>query len=234
MIMGGRGESHGSGGGATVAPMSSKGRRAGEALDRSSRRDARRAELLDAAVEAIRSTGPSATMDQLARSGGVTKPILYRHFGDRDGLITAIAAQFADDLMGEVVAPLTTDATPRELLRSTIDAYVAFIERDPNLYRFLVQQGPDRAERLTSISHLVDSIAKQVAQIIGARLADAGRDTGPAVAWAYGIVGLVHQAGDWWVDDQTMTRSHLVDHLTTLLWDGISGSAGPPGSNGAA
>lgn len=184
-------------------------------------------------MEAIRELGPAATMDQLARSGGVTKPILYRHFGDRDGLITAIAAKYADDLMGEVLAPLTTDATARELLRSTIDAYVAFIERDPNLYRFLVQQASERGGRPTSISHLVDSIAKQVAQIIGARLTDAGRDSGPAVAWAYGIVGLVHQAGDWWVDDQTMTRSHLVDHLTTLLWDGINGSAGPTGSNGA-
>lgn len=184
-------------------------------------------------MEAIRTIGPNATMDQLARSGGVTKPILYRHFGDRDGLITAIAAQYADDLIGEVVAPLTTDATARELLRSTIDAYVAFIERDPNLYRFLVQQAPERGGRPTSISHLVDSIAKQVAQIIGGRLTEAGRDSGPAVAWAYGIVGLVHQAGDWWVDDQTMTRSRLVDHLTTLLWDGINGSGGPTASNGA-
>lgn len=219
--------------GATVVAMTSERRRAGDALERSDRRDARRTELLQAAVEAIRTTGPGATMDQLARAGGVTKPILYRHFGDRDGLITAIAARFADDLMGEVVAPLTTDATARELLRSTIDAYVAFIERDPNLYRFLVQHPPDRLDRATSISHLVDSIARQVAQIIGERLAEVGRDTGPAVAWAYGIVGLVHQAGDWWVDDQTMSRHRLVDHLTTLLWDGLSGSTGPTDGDAA-
>jgi AcrR family transcriptional regulator len=203
--------------------------RAGEPRQRADRRALRRTELLEAAVEAIRAQGPGATMEQLANAGGVTKPILYRHFGDRDGLITAIAERFAVDLMSEIAAPLTAEATGRELLRSTIDAYVAFIERDPDLYRFLVQQAPGRAERLTSISALVDNIARQVAQILRERLGSAGRDTGPAVAWAYGIVGLVHQAGDWWVDDQTMTRAQLVDQLTMLLWDGISGSGEPEG-----
>jgi AcrR family transcriptional regulator len=200
--------------------------RAGEPLERADRRAVRRTALLEAAVEAIRAQGPGVTMEQLAKAGGVTKPILYRHFGDRDGLITAIADRYATDLMSEIVAPLMAEATGRELLRSTIDAYVRFIERDPNLYRFLVQHPPERGERLTSISALVDNIARQVAQILGQRLADAGRDTGPAVAWAYGIVGLVHQAGDWWVDDQTMHRERLVDYLILLLWDGIGGSAG--------
>ena len=64
------------------------------------------------------------------------------------------------------------------------------------------------------------------------RLRLAGRDPGAALPWAYGIVGLVHQAGDWWVDDQTMTRDALVDDLVTLLWDGL-GSSPASGSGGA-
>ena len=54
----------------------------------------------------------------------------------------------------------------------------------------------------------------------------AGRDTGAAVPWAYGIVGLVHQAGDWWVDDQTMSRERFLAYLVDLLWDGLAGTAG--------
>jgi AcrR family transcriptional regulator len=162
-------------------------------------------------------------MEQLAKAGGVTKPILYRHFGDRDGLITALAERYGNDLMASVQAPLLTAASePRQLLVSTIDAYVAFIERDPNLYRFLIRQVPDRGAGLPSINALVEGISKQVAIVLGEQLRAAGRDSGAAVPWAFGIVGLVHQAGDWWLDDQTMSRDRLVEYLASLLWDGLA------------
>ncbi|MEO7428405.1 MAG: TetR/AcrR family transcriptional regulator [Acidimicrobiales bacterium] len=191
---------------------------------RDERRDERRGDLLDAAIAAIRTIGPGATMEQLARAGGITKPILYRHFGDRDGLIGAIAARFSSDLLTSVTTPLAADADARELLRSTVDAYVGFIERDPNLYRFMIQHPQERAGGMEPVASLVDLIAKQVALVAGSRLREAGRDSGAAVPWAYGIVGLVHQAGDWWVDDQTMTRAALVDYLVSLLWDGLAGA----------
>jgi len=203
-------------------------RRAGGPDERADRRAERRAQLLGAAVGAIRQLGAGATMEQLAKAGGVTKPILYRHFGDRDGLITAIAERFSTDLLTSVTTPLAAHATAREVLRSTIDSYVGFIERDPNLYRFMVQHAPERGEGFSQISSLVDLIAKQVALVTDERLRLAGRDTGAAVAWAYGIVGLVHQAGNWWVDDQTMSRDTLVNYLVALLWDGLGAAPAPP------
>ena len=36
----------------------------------------------------------------------------------------------------------------------------------------------------------------------------------------------MHQAGDWWVDDQTMTRETLVNYLVSLLWDGLNAAQG--------
>jgi AcrR family transcriptional regulator len=210
------------------APMTDR-RGAGGPRERDDRRAERRTQLLEAAVGAIRQIGPGVTMEQLAKAGGVTKPILYRHFGDRDGLISAIAEQFSTDLLTSVTTPLAADATARELLRSTVDSYVSFIERDPNLYRFMVRHPPERGEGLTQINSLVDLIARQVAVVAGERLRQAGRDSGAAVPWAYGIVGLVHQAGDWWVDDQTMSRETLVNYLVALLWEGLDGAPPPTG-----
>jgi len=201
--------------------MSGDRARSSRPLERDDRRAERRTQLLDAAVTAIREQGAGATMEQLAKAGGVTKPILYRHFGDRDGLISAIAESFSADLLTSVTTPLGADATGRELLHSTVDSYVAFIERDPNLYRFMVQNLSQRGEGLNQITSLIDLIAKQVALVVGERLRRAGQDSGAAVPWAYGIVGLVHQAGDCWVDDQTMSRDTLVGYLVSLLWDGL-------------
>ncbi len=194
---------------------------------RDGRRAERRTQLLDAAVDAIRRVGPGVTMEQLAKAGGVTKPILYRHFGDRDGLIRAIAERFSTDLITSVTTPLATDATARELLRSTVDSYVGFIEREPNLYRFMVQHPPERRDDGPTLSSLVDLIAKQVAVVAEDRLRQAGRSTDAAMPWAYGIVGLVHQAGDWWVDEPTISRQELVGHLVSLLWDGLGGAQVP-------
>jgi AcrR family transcriptional regulator len=205
--------------------VSSEPRPAAGAVGRTDRRTERRTQLLDAAVEEIRRVGPSATMEQLAKAGGVTKPILYRHFGDREGLIQAIAERFSRDLLTSVTQPLTADSDARDLLHSTVDSYVAFIERDPNLYRFMVRQPPER-DGAAPMSSLVELIARQVAQVAGDRLRAAGRDSGAAVPWAYGIIGLVHQAGDWWVDDQTMSRETLVGYLVSLLWDGLGTAQG--------
>jgi hypothetical protein len=103
---------------------------------------------------------------------------------------------------------------------------VAFIERDPNLYRFLTKHPTAHAVGPAAMSSLLDLIARQVAMVAEERLRAAGRDSGAAVPWAYGIVGLVHQAGDWWVDDQTMSRDTLVSYLVALLWDGLNAARG--------
>ena len=165
-------------------------------------------------------------MEQLAKAGGVTKPILYRHFGDRDGLIQAIAERFSTDLLTSVTTPLTADcrrprpaALHRRLLRGL---HRARPEPLP-----VHDAAAARAHRgLASMGSLIDLIARQVAQVAGERLRAAGRDSGAAVPWAYGIIGLVHQAGDWWVDDQTMSRETLVSYLVSLLWDGLNAAQG--------
>lgn len=199
--------------------------------DRSARRAARRTELLDAAVRAIRRDGPSVSMDVIAAEAGVTKPIVYRHFGDRVGLASALAEQFGAALVAELDDALGRDLPPDQLLRATIDAYLAFVERDPHLYNFLVGRlgapvGSDLA------NGLITQVGSRVALVLGEQLRALGIDSGPAEVWAFGIVGMVHMAGDWWLERQTMTRTRLVDDITALLWNGLGSLAGTPREEG--
>lgn len=203
-------------------------------MARSERRLERRNQLLGAAIDEIRVVGPGATMEQLAKAGGVTKPILYRHFGDRDGLIDAIAERFGAELLISVTEPLLTAEQPREILDATIGSYVAFLEREPFLYGFLVEQPSGRSESRSPVGALVDVIARQIAIVTGERLAAAGRDTGPALPWAYGIVGLVHQSSHWWLREQTMSRERFVSYLTDLLWNGLANEAADEAGEAAA
>jgi AcrR family transcriptional regulator len=190
--------------------------------DRTVRRAARRAELLEAAVRAIRRDGPMVSMDVIAGEAGVTKPIVYRHFGDRVGLASALADQFGAALVAELDEALTQDLPPEQLLRATIDTYLAFVERDPHLYSFLV--GRLGAPVGTDVANgLVGQVGARVTLVLGEQLRNLGIDSGPSEAWAFGIVGMVHLAGDWWLERRTMTRARLVDDITALLWNGLGG-----------
>lgn len=154
-------------------------------------------------------------METIAAEAGITKPIIYRHFGDRDGLIAAIGERFVIELFERLSVAFERDAPPEEMLAETIDAFVGLIERDTNVYRFLMQQGPVGGQQL-----LAALIAQQVASVLVERL---GPDIDPAAAtvWASGMVGMVHFAGDQWVERPTVSRDEIVRHLTTLLWHGL-------------
>ncbi len=190
-------------------------------LARSTRHTDRREELLDAAVAGIRKHGPAASMDQLAAEAGITKPILYRHFGDRAGLARAVADRFANELEAELGAAITQDTNDaRSVLAGTIEAFVGYIERDPALYRFLVQPGTDAA---VDLSGFLDRISNNVAYVIGEQLRATGRDSGGAEVIARGVVSFVYAAGDWWVDRRTMPRAQLVSYVTDFLSTGSNG-----------
>jgi AcrR family transcriptional regulator len=186
------------------------------------RRSARREAFLEAAVTVIRRDGAGASMESIARQAGVTKPILYRVFGDREGLLIALGDQFAAELVQGLEAVLGSDDDARSTLRRGIAAYIDLVDRDLHIYRFLTA-------RLSTELHgptggFVEQIARSISVVMGEHMRAEGVDSGAAEPWSYGLVGLVHMAGDWWIERRTMPKERLVEYLVTLLWDGL-GSA---------
>ena len=57
--------------------------------------------------------------------------------------------------------------------------------------------------------------------LIASGLRRTGADTAAAPAWGYALMGAVFMAADWWVDTHALSRAELVDHLTSLLWEGM-------------
>jgi len=180
-------------------------------------------------MRAIQAEGEDVSMDTIAAEAGITKPILYSHFGDKAGLAEALAEQFAAVLTELLTQMVDRSGPPRETLVSAIDAYVSLIEAQPRLYRFLANgHVAGQGQR-----QLIDELAAMVSRELGERLRAAGADSGGAEPWAYAIVGMVDLTASWWLDRKTMSRSDLVDYLTKLVWDGLGvsglGSVRPAG-----
>jgi AcrR family transcriptional regulator len=182
------------------------------------RRTRRRNELLDVADRVVQARGPGVSMDEIAAEAGITKPILYRHFGDKEGLYEALTQRYVDEL-ASAIRPAVRAEEPRERLAAAIDAYLAYVEREPERYRFLLHAGeqPRTAPILADFrrSHIA-SCAFTAAE----NLQRAGLDPGFAEPWAQCVNGMVRAAGSSWLETRSLPREKLVQYLTTILWDG--------------
>jgi AcrR family transcriptional regulator len=196
---------------------------------------ARRDQLLAAAVAAIEAEGAQVTMTRMAAEAGVTKPVLYRYFGDRRGVYEAVAAVFAAGLLAELRGALAQGGSPRRLLASALDTYLAYVERQPEVYRFLTRRLPaETASGHETVIGFVHRIAADVAGVLSERLRAAKVDAVHADLLAFGITGMVQLAGERWQERATMRRDEVVHHLTDLLWNGLARveGSGPTAADG--
>jgi len=191
--------------------------------EREHRRAERRAEMVQAAMDAVRRQGAGVSVAEIAAAAGITKPVLYRHFTDRADLQRAVGEQAAELLFARITPELTQEREPVEQIRGVVDAFLAGIEAEPELWQFVVHHPVERAAGADVAEDTRARIAALLATLMGDRLRELGLNSGGAEAWAHGLVGMVESAGDWWLERRTMSRSTLTDYLTTLIWGGISG-----------
>jgi AcrR family transcriptional regulator len=192
-------------------------------------RRARREQLVDAAVAAVGRHGAGVGMEEIATEAGTSKTVVYRHFADRTELHLAVCTRVAGQLLPRLREAMGSSAQPREMVAAAIEAYLAFLEADPELYRFVVHsRWLDRPVDGDPIGTLSDLVGQQAATLVSGALEQAGRDPAAGAPWGHGVVGMVRAAADWWLSaDRPMIRNVLAAHLTELAWAGLSGVVTP-------
>ena len=188
-------------------------------------RRARREQLVDATIAAVGRHGAGVGMEEIATAAGTSKAVVYRHFADRSELHVAVCARVAANLTDRLREAMDTTTDPRQMLTAAVETYLAFLEADLELYRFVVQ-GPPVGHPADSdpIANLSSLVGNQAAALVAVVLEQAGRDPAAALPWGHGLVGLVRSAADWWLQaDRPMPRVELAAHLTDLTWAGLSG-----------
>jgi AcrR family transcriptional regulator len=182
----------------------------------------RREQFVEAAVRAVIALGPDVGMTEIAAEAGVTKPVLYRHFRDKDDLYLAIGLHATDRLMAELLPALSDDGTIVERIRRAVGSYVTFVDRYRELYRFVTRR--PISGRRDLVAEDKSRISDELTNILASYLRLFGSDASIAGPSAYGIVGLVQNAVEWWLEHpEDMAREVLTEHLTQLVWYGIDG-----------
>ncbi|HET6968490.1 MAG TPA: TetR/AcrR family transcriptional regulator [Ornithinibacter sp.] len=210
---------------------------------RSSRWDehrlARRAELVDATLRAIRTHGAGVGMDEVAAAARTSKTVFYRHFTDRAGLYTAVAERVDATIIrgltraADEPAPEGGHDAARAVVRAVIATYLHLVEEDPEVYRFIVKAPlvpPGERPHGDVAAGMTDRIAAHVGDLVGAGLpTDAG---GTPRLWGVALVGMVRATADAWLAAGGATggpsSDELADDLTALVWDGLGAVATSP------
>ncbi|HEV7932511.1 MAG TPA: TetR family transcriptional regulator [Actinomadura sp.] len=180
----------------------------------------RRRALLEAADRVIQREGPEASMAAIAAEAGISKPILYRHFGDKSGLYQALAERHTRKLIETVRAEFLRSDSLRARTRATIDVYLSAISDNLNLYRFLMHRASaEDAAIHSAMSTVIRGLSRELAEVLMAE--GEAREGAQAYVWGHAIVGMVQTAGDWWLDHQEVPRETVVESLADLVLDGL-------------
>jgi AcrR family transcriptional regulator len=193
-------------------------------------REERRAALVDATIRAIRVHGAGVGMDDIAAEAGTSKTVIYRHFDDKAGLYRAVAERIDGRVVRNVGAALSRSSTPaadtRELVESTVEAYLALVESDTEVYRFVVNRPlVDRPLADDPVGGTVDQVTDQLTGLLLDSLRASATDPSRARTWAIALVGSVRAVADDWLatpESDRAPRASVVDSLTELAWHGLA------------
>jgi AcrR family transcriptional regulator len=190
-------------------------------------REARRLELVDAAVAAITEHGPDVTTEQIAASAGVSRPGLYRHFDGKDDLQAAIAARSVERLVEDLEPVWRPSGRPTEMLERALRAHLSWLTGHGNVYRYL-----KRASLPSGGEVAAANVRSTVSAHVAGMLVDGslGAQVEPAVAHplAFGLVGMVDAAAGHWLEEpHGASEESLGAHLTTACWAVIRATIGP-------
>jgi AcrR family transcriptional regulator len=182
----------------------------------------RRAQLVEIGRQLFADKGLEGTsVEEIAARAGVSKPVVYEHFGGKEGLYAVVVDREMQRLLDSITGALT-GGHPRELLEQAALALLDYIDTNADGFRILVRDSGVGISTGTFTS-LISDIATQVEHILGSEFKARGFDPEFAPLYSQMLVGMVALTGQWWLDARRPTKSEVAAHLVNLAWNGLSG-----------
>ncbi|MET9474744.1 TetR/AcrR family transcriptional regulator [Streptomyces sp. NPDC002917] len=187
----------------------------------------RREQLLDIGRILFADKGFEGTsVEEIAARAGVSKPVVYEHFGGKEGLYAVVVDREMRQLLDMVTSALTA-GHPRELLEQAAFALLDYIETYTDGFRILVRDSPV-AQSTGTFASLISDIATQVEDILGLEFKARGFDPKLAPLYAQALVGMVALTGQWWLNVRKPKKAEVAAHLVNLAWHGLENLESKP------
>ena len=181
----------------------------------------RREQLLDVSRALFAEKGFEATsIEEIAARAGVSKPVVYEHFGGKEGLYAVVVDREMSDLLDRLTAALSS-GHPRQLVERAALALLTYIEQEADGFRILTRDSPVAGSSGT-FSSLLSDIASQVEHILAREFRAGEMQAELAPMYAQMLVGMVALTGQWWLEERKPSREVVAAHLVNLGWNGLA------------
>jgi AcrR family transcriptional regulator len=183
----------------------------------------RREQLLDVGRGLFAEKGFEGTsVEEIAHTAQVSKPVVYEHFGGKEGLYAVVVDREIRGLLDAITASLSSEAPPRILLEHAALALLDYIENSTDGFRILVRDSPV-AQSTGTFASLISDVASQVEHLLADEFRGRGLAPETAPLYAQMLVGMVALTGQFWLDHRSPEKAEVAAHLVNLAWNGLSG-----------
>jgi AcrR family transcriptional regulator len=181
----------------------------------------RREQLLEIGREVFADKGyEAASIEEIAQRANVSKPVVYEHFGGKEGLYAVVVDREVRSLLDRITNALDADH-PRVKLEQAAHAFLTYVQEEPGGFRILLRDTPAVSGSGTFAS-LIGDIAAQVEYVLEEEFKERGFDVKLAPLYSRALVGMIALVGQWWLDAEKPSRDVVAAHLVNLAWKGLS------------
>ena len=183
-------------------------------------RAVREQEMLDVAEAAFAKRGYEAvSMQDIAGSCGISKPMVYAYFGSKEGIYLACIERARCDLYDGVVRAGAESASPEERLWLGTLAFFDWVDANRESYRVLYGPGSVHGEAIAAaLAGLRADQAALIGRVLGESVPDAPKaDLEPL---AHALVGAAESLAAWWIDTGE-PRDRVARRFMNLCWMGL-------------
>ena len=182
----------------------------------------RRQQLVEIGRELFAERGFDATsVEEIAARAGVSKPVVYEHFGGKEGVYAVVVDREMRTLLDMMGEALTAENARGRIEKAAL-ALLRYVEENATGFRVLTRDS-HVASGTGSFAGLINDIAGQVEHVLADEFAEQGYSRALAPMYAQALVGMWALTGQWWLEMRKPKREVVAAHLVNLAWNGLAG-----------
>lgn len=168
------------------------------------------------------------SVEEIAATAKVSKPIVYEHFGGKEGLYAVVVDREMRALNDTLLAALSDhDVHPRQIVERTTLALLTYIEENADGFQVLVRDSPT-TDPTSSFSSLLGDVSTRIGEILEEWFKRQKLPSKNAPYYAQMLVGMTVYTGQYWADQRKLNKEQLAALIVNLAWNGLRGMEAKP------
>jgi AcrR family transcriptional regulator len=180
----------------------------------------RRIQLLGVGRKVFAEHGYSAgSIEEIARAAKVSKPIIYQHFGGKEGIYAVIVDREMDALV-ERIAVNIAEGSPRQRFEQAVLAFLTYVKDEPDGFAVLTRDAPMTMAG-KGMPSVISELGERIGDVFKQQLKAAGLHTEVAPIYAHALIGMVTLVGQWWIENKQLDIDTVARHVAAMGWMGL-------------